>query len=138
MPAAGKDAKGKGAPAKGKPDPKAEAAKGAEEGSGHADDGEGRRPLNFGRPVQYELVPADEEINSSKALQNIYLQTLPMAIRFDIRFAQYCIMISEKLEMAKKILTDTLKLIQRTLFPSSQLIFYCSFLLGLANLRIFE
>lgn len=47
-------------------------------------------------------------------------------------------MITEKLELAKKILADTTKLIDRTLFPSAQLIFYCSFLSGLAALRIFE
>lgn len=47
-------------------------------------------------------------------------------------------MISEKLELAKKILADTSKLLERTLFPSAQLVFYCSFLSGLAALRIFE
>jgi hypothetical protein len=47
-------------------------------------------------------------------------------------------MITEKLELAKKILADTSKLIERCLFPSAQLIFYCSYLSGLASLRIFE
>lgn len=78
-----------------------------------------RKPLNFSVPVKYDLAAADVDINSSKAPQNIYLQALPLAIRFDIRFAQYCVQIQDKLEMAKKILSDTLKLLQRTLHPSA-------------------
>jgi len=66
----GKEAKGKAPPAKGKPDPKATA-----QGQPAADDGpvdnfdnEGKKPLNFSKIVNYELVPANLEINSSKAL----------------------------------------------------------------------
>jgi hypothetical protein len=138
---AGKDAKGKAAaPAKGgaKGDPKA-AAGGAGDGAAAHGDDEGKfKKLNFSAPVYYELVPADTEINSSKAPQNIYLQALPLAIRFDIRFAQICIMIKDNLEMAKNVLTGTSKLLERTLYPTAQLIFYCSHLRGLACLRIFE
>ena len=134
----GKEAKGKpAAAAKGgaKVDPKAPAA--GDGGAAEADE-EAKRKLNFSEPVTYELVGADVEINSSKAPQNIYLQALSLAIRFDVRFAQVCIMIKDNLEMAKSVLTGTAKLLERALYPSAQLIFYCSFLRGLACLRIFE
>jgi hypothetical protein len=36
---------------------------------------------------------------------------LPLAIRFDVRYAQFCIMLQQKFELAKKILLDTEKLI---------------------------
>ena len=48
-------------------------------------------PLDFSVPVKYDLVPADTEINSSKVAVNIYLESLQLAIRFDIRYSQYCI-----------------------------------------------
>jgi hypothetical protein len=137
---AGKDAKGKAAaPAKGgKADPKAPAAGAGDGAASHGEDEGKMKKLNFSGPVTYELIPADVEMNSSKAPQNIYLQALPLAIRFDIRFAQICIMIKGNLEMAKNVLTGTAKLLERTLYPTAQLIFYCSHLRGLACLRIFE
>mmetsp|Transcript_14713 Transcript_14713/g.19940 ORF Transcript_14713/g.19940 Transcript_14713/m.19940 type:complete len:209 (+) Transcript_14713:633-1259(+) len=61
-----------------------------------------------------------------------------MAIRFDIRYSQYCVILQSKYELAVKLLKDTLKLIDRTLFVSPQLKFYCQFLLGLSNQKIFE
>jgi len=49
--------------------------------------------LDFTKPVDYELVPADEEINSSSIPQNIYLPALALTTRFDLRYSQFCIMI---------------------------------------------
>lgn len=60
-----------------------------------------------------------------------------MAIRFDIRYSQYCVILQKKYDLAVKLLKDTLKLIERTLYVSPQLQFYCQFLLGLANQKIF-
>jgi hypothetical protein len=134
----GKDAKKAAAPPKGgKVDPKAPAA-GANDGAAAQEEENKMKKLNFAVPVTYELLPADVELNSSKAPQNIYLQALPLAIRFDIRFAQICIMIKGNLEMAKNVLNGTSKLLERTLYPTAQTIFYCSHLRGLACLRIFE
>ena len=61
------------------------------------------------------------ELNSGKRPLNIYLEALPLAIRFDIRYSQYAILIQEKFELAKRILADTSKLIERTLYVSPQL-----------------
>ena len=46
-------------------------------------------------------------------------------------------MIEHKHELAKKILTDSEKLIKRTIHISPQLKFYVNYLLGHANLQIF-
>lgn len=59
------------------------------------------------------------------------------AIRFDIRYAQYLSFIEKKHELAKKILTDTEKLLRRTVHVAPQLKFYVNYLLGHANLYIF-
>ena len=82
-------------------------------------------PLDFSKKVEYDLVKADPELNSSKSAVNIYLEGLALAIRFDIRYSQYCIVMQKKNELAVKLLTDTLKLIGRTLYVSPQLKFYC-------------
>ena len=87
--------------------------------------------------MKYDLVPADTEINSSKVAVNIYLESLQLAIRFDIRYSQYCVVQQKKYDLAVKLLKDTLKLIDRTLYVSPQLQYYCHFLLGLANQKIF-
>ena len=94
-------------------------------------------PLDFSKKVNYDLVRADAEFNSSKNAVNIYLESLPLAIRFDIRYSQYCIVMQKKNELAVKLLTDTMKLICRTLYVSPQLKFYCQLLLGMANQKIF-
>ena len=94
-------------------------------------------PLDFTQKVKYDLVPAATDINASKVPPNIYLQSLSLAIRFDVRYSQYCIMIQQKYDLAKKVLQDTKKLISRTLYISPQLKFYCEFLLGLSCTRIF-
>ena len=83
-------------------------------------------------------MPRNEQTNSSKAISNIYLQSLGLAIRFDLRFAQYMITIQKKSDLALKVLLDTQKLIDRTLFVTPQMKFYCQFLTGLSNLRIFN
>lgn len=49
---------------------------------------------------------------------NIYLESLTLAIRFDIRYSQYCVIMQNKNDLAVKLLTDTLKLIKRTLYTS--------------------
>ena len=43
--------------------------------------------LDFSKPVKYDLVAASTEINSSCNSVNIYLESLPMAVRFDIRYS---------------------------------------------------
>ena len=63
---------------------------------------------------------------------------LHLAIRFDVRYSQYCLVIQQKPDLAKKVLTDTQKLIDRCLYPSPQLKFHCCYLLGLASQRIFQ
>lgn len=99
-----KDAKGKGAGA-------------AAEEQAEVDEEE-PVPLDFSAPVTYDLVPADSEINSSKISVNIYLESLQLAIRFDIRYSQYCVILQKKYDLAVKLLKDTLKLIERTLYVS--------------------
>lgn len=66
----GKEAKGKAPPQKGKPDPKAAAGvpAGGDDTAVDNFDTEGKKPLNFAKKVVYELVAADDDINSSKAL----------------------------------------------------------------------
>ena len=93
--------------------------------------------LDFSAPLTYDLVRADGELNSSRASVNVYLESLQLAIRFDIRYSQYCVILQGKYELAVKLLQDTLKLMLRTVYVSPQLQFYCQFLLGLANQRIF-
>lgn len=84
----GKDKKA--APAKDAKAPKA-AANAAEEPA-EADE-EDPAPLDFSVPVVYDLVAGDAAINSSKVAVNIYLESLQLAIRFDIRYSQYCIVL---------------------------------------------
>jgi len=64
-------------------------------------------PLNFAVPVSYDLVPANVNTNSSKSAVNIYLEGLPVAIRFDLRYAQYCVTLQKKYDLAIKVLEDT-------------------------------
>jgi hypothetical protein len=54
---------------------------------------EAKEVLNFSKEVKYDLVKANVEINSSEVIPNIYLLSLPLAIRFDMRYSQYCCMI---------------------------------------------
>jgi len=61
-----------------------------------------------------------------------------MAIRFDLRYAQYCVVIQDKADLAKKVLSDTQKLIDRCLYCPPQLKFYCAYLLGLSSQKIFQ
>lgn len=77
--------------------------------------------LNFSETVKYDLLPADAEINSNKVSVNIYLESLQLAIRFDIRYSQYCVIMQQKYELAVKLLQDTVKLMERTLYVSPQL-----------------
>jgi hypothetical protein len=95
-------------------------------------------PVDFTKPLKYDLHQAPVDVNNSSNVANLYLLSLPMAIRFDLRYSQYCIVIQEKFEIAKKVLTDTQKLIDRCLFCAPQLKFYCAFLCGLASQRIFQ
>ena len=44
-------------------------------------------PLDFTQRVKYDLVAADAGTNSSKVPPNIYLQSLSLAIRFDVRYS---------------------------------------------------
>lgn len=94
--------------------------------------------VDFTKPLKYDLQSAPEQANNSSMAPNIYLLSLPMAIRFDLRYAQYCIVIQEKNELAKKVLTDSQKLIDRCLYCAPQLKFYCTYLLGLASQKIFQ
>jgi len=93
--------------------------------------------VDFSKPLKYDLQAAPQSSNNSSLAPNIYLMSLAMAIRFDLRYSQYCIIIQEKSELAKKVLTDTQKLIERCLFCAPQLKFYCSYLLGLSSQKIF-
>lgn len=67
-------------------------------------------PLDFTKPIKYDLVNAAVDTNSSCNSVNIYLESLPLAIRFDIRYSQYCVIMQSKYELAVKLLKDTLKL----------------------------
>jgi hypothetical protein len=134
----GKDPKAKAPPAK----PPAKDPKGAPVATKeeNADD-EVMEPLpkvDFTKPLKYELQQAPEQSNNSGLAPNIYLTSLPMAIRFDMRYSQYLIVIQEKNELSKKVLSDTQKLIERCLYCPPQLKFYCSYLLGLASQKIFQ
>lgn len=68
----------------------------------------------------------------------MYLLALPLAIRFDLRYSQYMIIIQQKNDLAKRVLTDAQKLIDRCLYCAPQLKFYCCYLSGLASQRIFQ
>lgn len=46
-------------------------------------------PLDFSGKVEYPLVPSDSVINSSIQEPNIYLRYLELAVRFDVRYAQF-------------------------------------------------
>ena len=48
---------------------------------------EAPKPLDFSVPVVYDLVSADGTMNSSEIRQNIYLESMPLAIRFDIKYS---------------------------------------------------
>lgn len=113
---AGKDAKGKAPPAKAPPKEVKGAPPVVKE---DPVDDEMMDPLpkvDFTKPLKYDLQSAPALANNSNLAPNIYLLSLPMAIRFDLRYAQYCIVIQEKSELAKKVLIDTQKLMERCLY----------------------
>ena len=91
---AGKDAKGKAPPAKApaKVDPKAPPVV-AKEDPVDEDMMSALPKVNFTQPLKYDLTKAPLDANNSSLLPNLYLLTLPMAIRFDLRYSQYCIVI---------------------------------------------
>lgn len=93
--------------------------------------------MDFNKKVYYNQVFADKAINTASAPQNIYIHTMAMTIRFDIRYAQFLIMISNKNDTALRVLADTQKMLERTLYPNPQQKFYCAYLTGLANLNLF-
>ena len=92
-----------------------------------------RPVLDFKKPIQTNIEPNDASVNSSEVPPNIYLESLSLAIRFDVRYAQLCCVLQQKHELARKVLKDTEKLVKRTLFVSPQLQFYTEFLSGLAD-----
>ena len=57
-------------------------------------------------------------INSSYQEPNVYVRYLEMAVRFDVRYAQYLTFIDKKHELAKKVLMDAEKLLKRTIHIS--------------------
>jgi len=75
--------------------------------------------------------------NSGTSPENIYLCTLNQTIRFDIRYAHFLIMLQNKNDVAIKVLADTSKLLNRTLYVNPQHKFYCAYLTGLANMNLF-
>ena len=54
-----------------------------------------------------------------------------------MRYAQYLTLIDNKQDLAKKILTDSEKLVKRALHVSPQVKFYVYLLLGFTSLQIF-
>jgi len=89
----GKDPKAKAPP----PKPPAKDPKGAPVSSKEdtADD-EVMEPLpkvDFTKALKYELQQAPEQSNNSGLAPNMYLTSLAMAIRFDLRYSQYLIVI---------------------------------------------
>jgi hypothetical protein len=60
----------------------------------------------------------DKAVNSGASPLNIYIPTMPTTIRFDIRYAQFLILLQGKNEIALKVLADTHKLLERTLYPN--------------------
>lgn len=124
---------GKGAPpAKGG---KAAPAKGA--ATEEAEETAEAPSLDFSKPLDYKLALADPTANSSSLPQNIYVQGLEAAIRFDLRHAQYLTLIELKHEDAKRILQDSGKIAARCLYVSPQLKFYQACLLGHVNRMMF-
>jgi hypothetical protein len=138
-PAGGKEAKGKGAPAKA--DPKAAKGGAPQTPQTEAPEEGIMEPLptiDFTKQLKYELQQAPTDLNNSGLAPNIYLSALALAIRFDLRYSQYMIIIQQKNDLAKRVLTDAQKLIERCLFCAPQLKFYCCYLSGLASQRIFQ
>jgi hypothetical protein len=91
----GKDAKGKAPPVKApaKVDPKAPLVTAVKDEAGDDDMMDALPKVNFSLPLKYDLTKAPVDANNSSLAPNLYLLTLPMAIRFDLRYAQYCIVI---------------------------------------------
>ena len=92
------------APAKGK-DPKGAAA--VKEEPVEEEKTEPLPNLDFQKQIKYELAAAQNKPNNSSVPPNIYLLNLALAIRFDLRYSQYCLVIQSKPDLAKKVLTDT-------------------------------
>ena len=111
----GKAAAKQAAPAKGK-DPKG--AVPVKEETVDEDRPEALPNLDFQKAVKYDLAAAQAKTNNSGIPPNIYLLNLHLAIRFDVRYSQYCLVIQQKPDLGKKVLTDTQKLIDRCLYPS--------------------
>jgi hypothetical protein len=63
-------------------------------------------------------VLADKATNWTNLPPNIYVHTITMTVRFDIRYAQFLIMISNKNDVALKVLADTQRMIDRSLYPN--------------------
>lgn len=93
--------------------------------------------MDFTKNVEYPIELADSTINSSYYEPNIYLKYLEVAVRFDVRYAQYLTLIDKKHDLAKKIIQDSEKLARRTLHISPQLKFYVHLFLGHSNVQIF-
>jgi hypothetical protein len=55
-----------------------------------------KAPLDFSKPVEYKIIPADTIANSTSQPQNIYLLTLESAIRIDLRYAQNLVIFEKK------------------------------------------
>lgn len=49
--------------------------------------------VDFTKALKYELQQAPEQSNNSGLAPNMYLTSLAMAIRFDLRYSQYLIVI---------------------------------------------
>lgn len=129
-------AKGKdSAPPTAKGGAKPAAAKATEEHA--ADESTETSSLDFSSAISYSLTKADTKANSSKLAPSIYLQGLESLIRFDLRYAQFLTMITKRHVDAAAVLNDTAKLIPRCLYPSPQLKFYRTFLVGHVNRMIF-
>jgi len=127
---------GKGAPpAKGGKPPAP--AKGAAAPTDEADQNTESSSLDFSKSIDYKLVLADSDANSSSLSQNIYIRGLENAIRLDLRHAQYLSLVEAKHDEAKKLLQDCAKITTRTLYVNPQLKFYQFFLLGHVNREIF-
>ena len=86
----GKTAAKQAAPPKGK-DPKGAAL--VKEETVEEDRPEALPNLDFQKAVKYDLATAQAKTNNSSLPPNIYLLNLQLAIRFDVRYSQYCLVI---------------------------------------------
>lgn len=100
------------------PDKGAKAAPGKGAAPEEAEETTETSSLDFSKPLDYKLALADSLANSSSLPQNIYIQGLETAIRFDLRHAQYLTLMELKHDEAKKILTESGKIAARCLYVS--------------------